>query len=72
MPFAPFLRTVLRLKIKKKIIKMLIFCGAFYDPGDPISTNMNDKRMQNSKSAHQINPGGTKTRKMTYDVIKGH
>ena len=27
---------------------------------------MNDKRMPNSKSAHQINPGCTKTRKMTW------
>ena len=44
----------------------------FYDPNDPISTHMYGKRMPNSKSAHQITSGGIKTRKMTYDVIKGH
>ena len=34
--------------------------------------HMNGKRMPKSKTAHQITPGGTQTRKMTYDVIKGH
>ena len=51
---------------------MVIFVEVIYDPNDPISTHMNDKLIPNSKSAHQINPGGTKTRKMSYDVIKGH
>ena len=37
--------------------QMVIFFGVFYDPNDPIATHMNDKRMLNSKSAHQITPG---------------
>ena len=54
------------------MVKIVIFFGVFYDPNDPIPTHMNDKRVSNSKSAHQITPGDTKTRKMTYDLIKGH
>ena len=34
--------------------------------------SMDDKRMQNAKSAHPITPEGTKPRKMTFEVIKGH
>ena len=51
---------------------MVIFFGVCHEPNDPISTHMNGKRMPHWTSAHQINPGGTKTRKMAYDVIKGH
>ena len=53
-------------------LKWSFFFSLFYDPKDPISTHMNDKRTPNPKSAHQTTPGGTKPRKMTYDVIKGH
>ena len=53
-------------KIRKK------FFWVFYGSNDLISTHMNGKRMPNSKSALQITPGGTKTRKMTYNVIKGY
>ena len=38
---------------------MVIFLWGIYDHNDPISTHMNDKRMSNSKSAHQITSGGT-------------
>ena len=51
---------------------MSFFFGVFYDPDDPISTRMSDKWMPNSKSGHQITPGDTEIRKMTYEVIKGH
>ena len=54
-----------------KNLKNAIF-EVFYDSDAPISTHMNDKWMPNSKSAHQITPGDTKIRKMTYDVIKCH
>ena len=45
-----------------------------YDFYDRISTHVNDKWMQKSKSAHQITVRGIETRKMTYeyDVIEGH
>ena len=47
--------------------------GYFMTPMTPFRHEpMNGKRMPSSKSAHQITHGGTKTRKMTYDVIKGH
>ena len=42
--------------------QMVIFFGVFYDPNDPIATHMNDKRMLNSKSAHQITPGTKKSK----------
>ena len=45
------------------IKKWWFFFGVFYDSNDPISTHMNDKRMLNSKSGHQITPGGTKPEK---------
>ena len=32
---------------------------------------MNEIGMSNSKSVHKITPGGTTTRKMASDVIKG-
>ena len=50
---------------------MSFFFWVFYGSNEPISTHMNGKRMANSKTAQQITPGGTKTRKITYDVIKG-
>ena len=61
------------LKFKKIFfVKIVIFFWVFDGSSDPISTHMNGKRMPNSKSAHQVTPGGTKPRKMAYDVIKGH
>ena len=51
---------------------MVIDLEEYYDLNDRISTHVNDKRMQKSKSAHQITVEGIKTRKMTYDVIEGH
>ena len=51
---------------------MVIDLEEYYDLNDRISTHVNDKRMQKSKSAHQITVGCIKTRKMTYDVIEGH
>ena len=51
---------------------MVIDLEVYYDLNDRISTHVNDKRMQKSKSAHQITVGGIKTRKMAYDVIEGH
>ena len=74
MPCCP-LRTIggqnqkMIFRLKKKI---LFFFRVFYDSNDPISTHMNDKRMSNAKSAPQVTPAVTKTRKMTYDVIKVH
>ena len=54
----------LGVKIKKTFfVKWSFFFGVFYDPKGPISTHMNGKRMPNSKSAHQITPGGTKNPK---------
>ena len=40
--------------------KLTFFFWVFDDSNDPISTHMNGKRMPNSKSAHQVTPGGTK------------
>ena len=37
-------------------IKIVIFLRVNHDPNDPISTHVNDKRMQTSKSTHQISP----------------
>ena len=51
---------------------MVIDLKVYYDLNDQISTHVNDKRMQKSKSAHQITEGGIKTQKMTYDVIECH
>ena len=51
---------------------MVIDLEVYYDFNERISTHVNDKRMQKSKSAHQITVGGIKTRKMAYDVIEGH
>ena len=72
MPFAPYGRFWGSKCNKYCFVKWSFFFGVFYDPNDPISTHMNGKRMPNSKSAHQITLGSTKTRKMAYDVIKGH
>ena len=71
------IRPVLGVKIQKNIfffVKMIFFSfGYFMAPMIPFRRiGINGKRMPNSKSAHQITPGGAKTRKMTYDVIKGH
>ena len=74
MPFGP-LRPVFggpKFKIKYFKEKLSFFFWVFYGSNDTISAHMNRKRMSNSKSAHQITLGGTKTRKLTYDVIKGH
>ena len=51
---------------------MVIDPEVCYDLNGRISTHVNDKRMQKSKSAHQNHRRGIKTRKMTYDVIEGH
>ena len=51
---------------------MVIGLEVYYDLNDRISTPVNDKRMQKSKSVHQITVEVIKTRKMTYDVIEGH
>ena len=51
---------------------MVIDLEVYYDLNNRISTHVNDKRMQKSKSEHQITVGGIKTRKMAYDVIEGH
>ena len=51
---------------------MVIDLEEYYDLNDRISTHVNDKRMQKSKSAHQITVGSIKTRKMAYNVIEGH
>ena len=55
--------------VKLKKVKIAIFLCGIYDPNDPISTQINDKRMQNSKSAQQVIPGSTNSRKMTYLCI---
>ena len=51
---------------------MVIGLEVYYDLNDRISTHVNAKRMQKSKSAHQITVGDIKTRKMANDVIEGH
>ena len=51
---------------------MVIDLEVYYDLNDRISTHVNAKRMQKSKSAQQITVGGIKTRKMAYDIIEGH
>ena len=67
------IRTILGVKIPKIFFhKNGPFLGVFNDPNDSISIHMNGKRITNSKSVHKITPECTKTRKMTYDVIKRH
>ena len=51
---------------------MVIDLEIYYDLNERISTHVNAKRMQKTKSAHQITVGGIKTRKMEYDIIEGH
>ena len=51
---------------------MVINLEEYYNLNDRISTHVNDKRIQKSKSAHQITVGGIKTRKMAYAIIEGH
>ena len=73
MPLGP-LRTILAGENLKTyfLVKLVLFFEVYHDPNVPISTHMNNKRMQNLKSAHQITSGGTKTRIIANDVFKGH
>ena len=69
-PYDPFFFA--KIQESKFPLKLSFFFWVFYGSSNHLSTHMSGKRIPNSKSTCQITPGGTKTRKMTYDVIKGH
>ena len=71
--FHPLL-TTLKAKINKFIfgLKMVNYLEVYCDFRGLISTHINGKWMQNTKSAHQITVGGHQNSKIVYDVIKGN
>ena len=51
---------------------MVIDFEVYLDFNYLISTQINDKRKENSKSGHPFSSRGTKFRKIAYDLIKVH